>query len=144
MPTKVQAASLIPIFSESVLARVHFIIRIKPGTRPKHKEEKIERQIIEAARSWNDHIRESLTDHFGEEKGTSLLHKYDDAFTVSYQYDFSARSAVCDFQVMESLDSNKSIDIHMYRPIAADETSLRMKLYSKNKAIFTIGCITGS
>ncbi len=122
-------------FSESILARVHFIIRIKPGTRPKYKEEKIEQQIIEAARSWTDHIRESLTDQFGEEKGTALLHKYDDAFTVSYQSDFSARSAACDIEVMESLDAAKSIDIHMYRPIGADETSLRMKLYSRNKAI---------
>jgi len=122
-------------FSESVLARVHFIIRIKPGTRPKYKEEKIEQQIIEASRSWNDHIRESLTDQFGEEKGTTLLHKYGDAFTVSYQSDFSARSAACDINVMETLNADNAIDIHMYRPIGADETSLRMKLYSKNNAV---------
>ena len=122
-------------FSESILARVHFIIRIKPGTRPKYKEERIEQQIIEAARSWNDHIREALTEQFGEEKGTSLLYKYDDAFSVSYQSDFSARSAACDIQVMESLSTNKTLDIHMYRPIVADETSLRMKLYAKDHAI---------
>ena len=122
-------------FSESVLARVHFIIRIKPGTKPKFNEEKIEQQIIEAARSWNDYIRESLTDQFGEEKGTALLHKYDDAFTVGYQSDFSARSAACDIEVMETLDSKKTIDVHIYRPLAADEASIRMKLYSRNKAI---------
>ena len=122
-------------FSESVLARVHFIIRIKPGTKPKINEEKIEQQIIEASRSWNDHIRETLNDQFGEEKGTALLQKYDNAFTVSYQSDFSARSAACDIEVMETLNTKKTIDIHMYRPLAADEASLRMKLYSRNKAI---------
>ena len=122
-------------FSESVLARVHFIIRIKPGTKPKISEEKIEEQIIETARSWNDHMRETLTDQFGEEKGTALLQKYDDAFTVSYQSDFTARSAACDIEIMETLSSKHTIDIHMYRPLAADEASLRMKLYSRNKAI---------
>ena len=122
-------------FSESVLARVHFIVRIKPGTRPKYKEDKIEQQIIDAARSWNDLLRNALTDQFGEEKGTAYTHKYDDAFNVGYQSDFTARSAACDIEAMESLDTKKSIDIHMYRPIAADESSLRMKLYSKNKAV---------
>lgn len=122
-------------FSESVLARVHFVIRIKPGTKPKASEEKIEQQIIEAARSWNDHMRETLTEQFGEEKGTSLLQKYGDAFSVSYQSDFGARSAACDIEIMETLNTRNPIDIHMYRPLAADEASLRMKLYSRNKAI---------
>lgn len=122
-------------FSESVLARVHFIIRIKPGTRPKYSDAKIEDLIIEAARSWNDHIRETLTEQFGEEKGTTLLQKYDNAFSVGYQSDFNARSAASDIGIMETLGTKKTIDIHMYRPIAADESSLRMKLYSRGKAI---------
>ena len=65
--------------SESVLARIHFIIYTKQET-PEYDEEEIERRIVETTRSWTDNLYDALIEQCGEERGTELFRKYRDAF----------------------------------------------------------------
>ena len=56
-------------FSESVLARIHFIIRIDPEESLEYDAKVIEKKLIEAGRSWQDDLSMILLEAFGEEKG---------------------------------------------------------------------------
>ncbi|HEX2739967.1 MAG TPA: NAD-glutamate dehydrogenase, partial [Rubrobacter sp.] len=60
--------------SESVLARIHFIIYTKPGEIPEYEEEEIEVRLVETTRSWPDNLYDALIEQYGEERGTELFH----------------------------------------------------------------------
>ncbi|HSK84821.1 MAG TPA: NAD-glutamate dehydrogenase [Rubrobacter sp.] len=115
--------------SESVLARVHFIIYTKPGATPEYYEEEIEGRIVETTRSWTDNLYDALIEHFGEERGTELFRKYRDAFSPGYRAGFLPRTAVSDIQRMETLKSEDDLEMSLYHPIEEPEHFLGFKLF---------------
>jgi glutamate dehydrogenase len=115
--------------SESVLARIHFIIYTKPGEAPGYDEEEIERRIVETTRSWADNLYEVLVEQCGEERGTELFRKYRDAFSPGYRAGFIPRTAVSDIMRMETLDSDDDLGMSLYHPIEEPEDFLGFKLF---------------
>jgi glutamate dehydrogenase len=124
-------------FSESVLARVHFIIRVNPLEKIAFDQNDIEQRLIEAARSWTDELKVALLEHWGEEKTNELLKKYFNAFPLSYSEAFSARNAVIDIEHIENMNKydDNHLEMGIYRPAEDPEDSFRFKLFRKNKAI---------
>lgn len=119
------------MFSESVLARIHFMIHLMPGvTRPTQQNfDEIERQLREVGRTWSDDLSAYLTDFYGEEQGSQLYLKYKDAFSTTYTSHFSSRIAVVDIKYLESLNQSKQIQVNFYKPLDDDEGGFRLKLY---------------
>jgi glutamate dehydrogenase len=115
-------------FWESPLARVHFVIRTKPGHLPEYDVGEIERRLVEVTRSWADDLYDALIDDCGEAKGTGLFRKYEEAFPAAYRADFLARMAVPDIDRLESLDPQGDLRLSLYRPLEAPENFLRFKL----------------
>src|SRR5215216_4708439 len=115
--------------SESVLARIHFIIYTKPGETPEYDEEEIEGRIVETIRSWTDNLYDALIEHFGEERGTELFRRYRDAFPPGYRAGFLPRTAVSDIQRMEALKSEDDLGMSLYHPIEESEDFLGFKLF---------------
>ena len=73
--------------SESVLARIHFIVRIEPGDAVDYDTAAIEHRR-RAIRSWTDDLAGALVEEFGEHRGVELFHRYRDAFPAGYRADF--------------------------------------------------------
>lgn len=128
-----QEISVMTYFSESVLARIHFFIRVDPEKPLDFDIDAIEKQIADIARSWQDELYDELVEHFGEQHGISLYNRYYDAFPAGYREYFNARTAVFDIAHMEKLSAECSVDMSFYRPVGAPEYSLRLKLYSYKK-----------
>ncbi len=123
------------LFSESVLARIHFFVHTDPGTEPSYDAKQIEARIIEATRSWQDSLRDALIERYGEERGTAFYHKYGDAFPVGYREDFAARTAAIDVERIEAAQTTSEIGISFYRPLVETGGGVRLKLYSSGKPI---------
>ena len=123
------------LFSESTLARIQFTVHVEPGGKPKYATKEIERQIIEAERSWQDKFRDALTDQYGEEQGIQYFHRYADAFSGAYREDFSARTGAFDVQLMERTVGSDGLEISFYRPLVETEGGVRLKLFSSGKAV---------
>src|SRR5215216_6605812 len=121
--------------SESVLARIHFIIYTKPGETPEYDEEEIERRLVETTRSWTDNLYDALIEHFGEERGTELFSKYRDAFPPGYRAGFLPRTAVSDIQRMEALKSEDDLEMSLYHPIEEPEDFLGFKLFKLGEQV---------
>src|SRR5919112_961636 len=115
--------------SESVLARIHFIIYTKPGETPEYDEEEIERRIVETTRSWTDNLYDAMIEQCGEEQGIELFRKYRDAFSPGYRAGFLPRTAVSDVQRMETLKSEDDLGMSLYHPIEEPEDFLGFKLF---------------
>ena len=127
--------------SESVLARIHFIIYTKPGETPEYDEEEIEARIVETTRSWTDALYEALVEQCGEEQGIELFRKYRDAFSPGYRAGFLPRTAVSDIQRMETLKDEDDLGMSLYHPIEEGEDFLGFKLFRLGEQVSLSGIL---
>ena len=114
--------------SESVLARLYFVIRVDAKRVPSYDLAELERRLRAVSRTWADDLRDALLDSFGEEHGTRLFQRYGDAFRADYRETYSARVAVLDVEKMERIEEG-GIRMSLYRPLEAEEERLRFKLF---------------
>ncbi len=104
--------------TESVLARVHFVVRMAHGTTVgEYDQELLEQRIIEATRAWEDDFTAALHAKGGDGAVTQLARRYADAFPESYKEDFDARVAVNDVAVLEGLPADNGLAMSLYSPI---------------------------
>ncbi|KTD49507.1 NAD-glutamate dehydrogenase [Legionella rubrilucens] len=122
-------------FSESVLARIHFIIRTNPQDETQWDFKEIEQKLIEVGRSWNDELQHFLVETFGEEQANHLFARYRGAFPVSYCDTFSPRTAVYDIKHVEALSEENPLVMNFYRPMDEVADSFRLKIYQHSTTI---------
>ncbi|WP_282697469.1 NAD-glutamate dehydrogenase [Streptomyces sp. CC208A] len=120
--------------TESILSRLHFVVRVEPGTvlakLTDADVERIEGRLVEAARSWADGFGEALNAELGEERAAELLRRYGNAFPEGYKADHSPRAAVADLVHLEALTaSGKDFALSLYEPVAAGPGERRFKIY---------------
>ena len=125
------------LVSESVLARLHCVVRMAPGTPlPEVDGTEIEQRLVEATRSWSDDFADALIEQCGEESAARLLRNYGSSFPEAYKEDFPARTAVADIRRIEELtDDDGSLGMNLYEPYGAAPGNRRFKLYRKGAAV---------
>jgi glutamate dehydrogenase len=122
-------------FPESVLARVHFVIRVDPKKKLTYNLKGIENQLVEIGRSWKDDLQDQILEFFGEEYGNRLINRYIRAFPAGYREIYSAKQAVFDILRLEKLSIDHDLELNIYRPEGALPNNLRFKLYRLNDSI---------
>lgn len=123
-------------FSESPLARTHYIVRVKDN----HIDvdlKKLERNLLEAATSWDDRLTQAIIANFGENKGTPIAKHYKKAFPRSYKEVILPGSAVADIQRLEGLNDTHKIGMLFYRPQEEPISSkaVKLKLFQRDEPI---------
>ncbi|MEW1657102.1 MULTISPECIES: NAD-glutamate dehydrogenase [unclassified Streptomyces] len=127
--------------TESVLSRLHFLIRVEPGTRlPELTDadvDRIEARLVEAARSWADGFAEALTAEVGEERAAELLRRYAHSFPEGYKADNSPRAAVADLTHLEKLteEPGRDFSVSLYEPVNAGPGERRFKIYRRGEPV---------
>jgi glutamate dehydrogenase len=116
-------------FSESVLARVQFILRVDPKNKTQIDPVRLEKEVIQACRSWKDDYASLMVEGFGEAQGTNVLAEFPDGFPAGYRERFAPHSAVVDMQHLLSLSSDKPLVMSFYQPLAQNGQQLHCKLY---------------
>jgi glutamate dehydrogenase len=116
--------------TESLLARVHFIVHCPEGVPRDYDESEIERRIVVATRAWSDDLRGALVEELGEERGLRQIKRYESAFPPAYRDDWLPRSAVADVARIEELAERNEPILSLYRPLEAADGLVRCKLFS--------------
>jgi len=122
-------------FSDSILARVHFVLRVDPESTPACDFRRLEHRVIEASRAWDDELKRGLVDTNGEEQGNRLTMLYGQAFPSAYREHFSPRSALLDIHNIERLAPNRPVAMSFYRALEPASEVLRCKLYQADRSI---------
>ncbi|WP_346840187.1 NAD-glutamate dehydrogenase [Microbulbifer sp. SAOS-129_SWC] len=117
-------------FSESILARVHFVFRVSPSEPVDIDVAQLEAQIVDITRSWEDVFQKSLIESHGEEEGSRLYSIYGRAFPAGYREDFEPRIAVQDVAAIRDLDADNRVAMSFYQPVGAAPGSLRFKVFN--------------
>ena len=122
-------------FSESLLARAHIVFRIDPQETLDIDVKRLETQIVDITRSWEDRLRECLRDSHGEEQGQRLFSEFSSAFSSGYRESYEARSAVQDIDTIGSLHDDNRLAMSFYRPMGADKKTMRFKVFHLHEAL---------
>ncbi len=116
-------------FSESVLARVQFTIRVPQVENRQLPTAELQERIIELAQSWRDGLDEALSETYGEERGNEIYHLFNSAFPSSYQDMFSPRRAAIDLDHISDVVNTKRLGMSFYRALEEAESTFHFKLF---------------
>jgi len=89
--------------SESMLARMHFVVFTETGAVEPPDVAALERLIVAAARSWHDGLRAALAGARTEADAATLFERYRIAFDAAYTEVNGPETALADIGVLESL-----------------------------------------
>lgn len=123
-------------FSESVLARTHYIVRVEDNNTDVDVKN-IEQNLVEAATAWEDKLSAALIEVYGESKGKALHQSYSRGFSPSYKEVMLPSNAVVDIEKMEALNDDNQLEMLFYQPQEEESDSklVRMNLYQKGEMI---------
>jgi len=117
--------------TESILARVHFIIHSKESCSIGYDVKDIEQRIVGALSNWHDDLESELHFSYGEAEANDYLRAYCDGFSEAYKEAVSARNALLDLKRFEKMvKANASVLGILYSPLTAiEKKQLYFKLY---------------
>ncbi len=123
-----RVSAFYPHYSDSPLARVHFIIGLDPDTAKKPVLKKLEAEIAKLTRPWSAGLLLEAEQKLAPDlfKDLSL---YQNAFPATYQLGFSANEAVADIEQLATINDKNSVSVRVYRRENDDEKILRAKFY---------------
>ncbi len=90
--------------SESVLARLHFVVRVAPGQEVAEVDAaSLERRLVDATRTWDEDLADALRADVGEEEAARIARSWGPSLPEAYKEDFTARVAVGDLRRVDRL-----------------------------------------
>ncbi|MFW0044227.1 MAG: NAD-glutamate dehydrogenase [Coxiella endosymbiont of Dermacentor nuttalli] len=116
-------------FSESILARIHFVIRINPRRLLEYDVKELEEKLVAIGVSWEDEFYKYVLEFFDEEKGNDIFSRYRRAFPFSYREQFKAQQSVFDVAHIEKLSKTHQLEMSTYRPGGVAKDVIRFKLF---------------
>ncbi|MEV0806132.1 NAD-glutamate dehydrogenase [Micromonospora sp. NPDC050200] len=127
--------------TESMLARVHFIVRTDPAGPPGDVDaDLLAEELADATRLWDDDYRLVLERKLGDEQAKHLFSRYADAFPEGYKDGHTPYEAMKDLAKLELLEEPGQLEMHLFRKqlaprgtdlgVAVDDTmDVRFKVY---------------
>lgn len=120
-------------FSDSVLARIHFLVRVNPKIPIEYNTHQIEKKLIAIARSWIEDLKDHLVNRYGEALGLKYYYKYQKAFPTSYTEFYSTFEALNDIEKIETLTPAHPLAMLFFK--SDEHHVLSLKLFHLNHAI---------
>lgn len=120
-------------FSDSVLARIHFLIRVNPKTIIDYDVDQIEKKLIAVARSWSDELKAELIERYGEADGLRFYANYQKAFPPGYIDFYTPKDALNDIEKIEALSKDHPLGMLFTRN--KRDNTLGLKLFHAEQTI---------
>ena len=123
---------------ESKLARLHFVVRMPRGVEiPDVDVDAVERQLLDATRTWEEDLADSMRLEIGEEGAARMMGLYGRSFPAAYQEDFPPRMAIADMRHLEALVHEDATGRALFQSPGAPEDERRFKLFRRTPVSLT-------
>jgi len=123
------------MLGDAPLARVHFIIRTRPGAIPDYDLDELHNSMLEAMLSWQDKLLQALHEHYGEDVGSRHFQRFGHAFSTAYEADFNPYTAVADIERLLRISHTQPLAVHLYRPLEEGLSLLHFKVYGQGRTL---------
>jgi glutamate dehydrogenase len=116
--------------SEDAMARMHAVIRPRPGERASVDVAELEQKIAQLVRNWHDELRDILVQKHGDERGAKLASRYGRSLPASYIEAVTPWIAASDVETAAALKGPEDVRLSLYRPRRKEhEATLHFKLF---------------
>ena len=123
---------------ESTLARLHFVVRMPRGAEiPDVDVDAVEHQLLNATRTWEEDLADSMRSEIGEEGAARMMGLYGRSFPAAYQEDFPPRMAIADMRHLEALTQEDATGRALFQSPGAPEDERRFKLFRRRPVSLT-------
>ncbi|MCA9837863.1 MAG: NAD-glutamate dehydrogenase [Trueperaceae bacterium] len=95
---------------------------------------RLERDIAEFTRTWDDHLEDLLVASLGEVRAKQLLNKYLSAFDDSYRAEVGFATAPKDIEKFEALKQKEYL-VDLINPLDEDEPVTQIRIYHQLKRL---------
>jgi len=121
--------------TESVLARLHFVVRIDPfAVRAPVDVESIQAELADATRSWDADLVLQLDHHIGEGQARTLAKAYAHAYPPAYKAEHSPIDAAKDIAKLEMLREDGDMELQLFRR-GGDDADVHFKVYAFDRPV---------
>ncbi|MCW2804293.1 MAG: glutamate dehydrogenase [Propionibacteriaceae bacterium] len=119
--------------SESVLARLHFVVRMPVGEAMKEVDVRgLEKELTMATRSWSDEFADQLASNGRSDQLASMV----GALPEGYKEAYTPAQAIKDLQALTSLETEGEMSMALYAPDKTDdEADLRLKIFRRDGSL---------
>jgi len=117
------------------LARMQFLIAIRPGVDLDLDRRTVEVEVARVTRRWSDDLADLLELALPEQEATRRRRRYTGALPEAYKEDFDASTAVADIAALEALPDHDGLGFSVYTPPADDGADRRLKVYRTGEAL---------
>lgn len=116
--------------SESTLVRIHFILRVPEIQNVKYNRAKLESEMVQLIKPWDDYFLESLQDSYTDTEADSLFSTYSSCYPTGYKEAYSAGEGVIDIaRIASAVESeDMALDLELCKP--SDNAELSFKIFS--------------
>jgi glutamate dehydrogenase len=130
-----EEVSFSTLFTDSMLARIHYMVRVPRDLHFRIDARGIEKRLVEVGMSWRHELYQALVNYFGEAEGCVYFNRYRNAFLASYRESFSPKVAVFDIEQVEALSDTNRLNMNFFKPLDRDDTIYRFKVYQRDHTI---------
>jgi len=114
---------------ESILARIHFVLRTDAKDVIQFDAEKLEQSLVAVTRSWQDDFKDQLIEAQGEAEGLCLFNKYAGAFSLAYQGNYTPQIALNDLKHIERINAHHQFELGFRQLQAEGKARFQLKIY---------------
>lgn len=122
-------------FSESVLARTQFTVRVTPENNRSLPQAELQSKLIALAQSWREGLLAGLVENHGEEQGSRLAQRYQSAFPAGFRDQFSPRRAAIDVDYLERAVNQAELAMSFYRDPGEGDDMLHFKIFHPHQQL---------
>ncbi|HET7476496.1 MAG TPA: NAD-glutamate dehydrogenase [Dermatophilaceae bacterium] len=119
--------------SESVLARLHFVVRMALGVQAKDLDvRELEKELTLATRSWDDQFADQLASVGARDQLSAIVASLPEGYKEIY----TPKQALQDLQALMALTDEQSMSMALYVPDSqTDVADLRLKIFRRDGPI---------
>ena len=124
-----RVSAFYPQYSDSPLARVHFIIGLDPDSYLNPNITKLEAGVAKIAESWDARLQ-STAEEINDLSLIEMVPNYERSFSTAYQERFDVKEALKDIKVADKLSPDYKEDVRVYSEEDDGPNDFRVKYYS--------------
>jgi len=117
-------------FSESILARVHFILRVPDIQNVQFDSRDLEAELTELIKPWNDRFTERLDQLISDNSTREVFNSYASCFSESYKEAYNAADAVKDINHIIGVLQSEHFSFYLQNDPDDENAPLELKLFN--------------
>lgn len=122
--------------SESLLVRLHFILRVDDIQRVKYKREDLESRLVQMVKPWDEYFLDALRYEYLDNEADRLHDIYSDVYTAAYKETYFGVDGLRDIARIEEVCASKALSLDLNTCSSSVGAQYSFKIFSYQEQLF--------